>query len=64
MKCRICGTKNDDYLLYCVMCGARLPERTYPGSAPAQKDDSSHKGAPARTTPQPNHSAQHSHHTR
>lgn len=26
MRCRICGTENKDYLRYCVMCGAPLPE--------------------------------------
>ena len=26
MKCSACGTENEDYLLFCVMCGARLPE--------------------------------------
>lgn len=55
MKCRICGTENDDYLLYCVMCGARLPKRAEPESVPTHQDDEtapraapSHKKAASR----------------
>ena len=33
MKCSVCGTENEDYLLFCVMCGARLPRRPKSGGA-------------------------------
>lgn len=36
MKCSVCGTENEDYLLFCVMCGARLPKSELLGGADAK----------------------------
>ena len=36
MKCSVCGTENEDYLLFCVICGARLPKSELLGGADAK----------------------------
>ena len=51
MKCSVCGTENEDYLLFCVMCGARLPEQLKPGGAGGSGARSGKDGAGAGERP-------------